>query len=109
MASAAHADAAGKRAYAKLVTPLDLVDWSVDDVGRFLWAVIREDEPDTRMPGEEPEPEVKSQYRVWYRDRWELWRDKSGSQMLGSEPSFELEDTAPHRIGYPRSSTCRVV
>ena len=70
-ASRAEQIALGDRAYAYVLSATDLVDWRLDEFGRFIWAVIREDEPDARVPGEAPS-ELRNQYRTWYRDRWEL-------------------------------------
>lgn len=78
------------RAYTYLLHPLDIVDWELDEFGRFLWAVVREDERSMREPGEE-RPESKFQYRVWRRDRWELWRKQNGTWMQVS--------SVPHAVG----------
>lgn len=81
----------GERAFAYLVSPLDVVDWSVDDRGAFRWVVLREDEPDQRGPGEMPE-RSGSRYRIRYPDHWELWvanRDRTSREtwvMIDSGP-----------------------
>lgn len=63
----------GIRTYSLLVSPLDLVDWALDEQGKFIWAVIREREPDTREPGQILD-DSRAQYRILRRDHWELWR-----------------------------------
>ena len=65
--------AAGDRPYSYHVPPQDVVDWSLDSHGRFRWVRIREQEPDQRDPTTGcTEPRI--QYRVWYPDRYEVWR-----------------------------------
>lgn len=71
--------AMGERSYTYLIPPQDLVDYRLDRFGKFVYAVIREDMPSSRMPGEEPEAS-QSQYRVWYTNRWELYRKAVDAQ-----------------------------
>lgn len=59
--------------YLRPILPFDLINWSIDECGSFRWVVIREDEPDERAPGQMWQ-KTNSQFRVWYPDRWELWR-----------------------------------
>ena len=66
----------GDRPYSYLVSPLALDDWLLDEQGRFIWAKIREVEPHSREPGQSI-TDIRFQYRVWYRDHWELWREKT--------------------------------
>jgi hypothetical protein len=63
----------GGRPYTYLIPPIDIVDWELDVFGRFRWAVVRENEPMSRTPGQQ-RGEVKSQYRVWGAEGWALWR-----------------------------------
>jgi len=84
----------GARAYTYLVTPLELVDWRLDEYGRFLWAVIAEAEPDARGPGGKPKRGAQ-RYRVWTRDSWELWgpsekRDRFNLVTSGKHPVGEV-------------------
>lgn len=88
----AEQQARGERTYAYLVSPLDLVDWLTDERGRFIWAVLREDEPIPREPGVEPDAQ-RSQYKIWRRDRWELWRHTD------SADRFSLFDSGPNPTG----------
>lgn len=64
----------GIRPYTYLVTPLSLVDWALDDRGRFLWAVIAESSDEQRAPGER-QKKSRMRYRVWTRDGWTLWTE----------------------------------
>jgi hypothetical protein len=70
--SVADQRAKGMRAYSYLISPLDLIDWSLDDKRQFIWANIREDAPDNRLPGQNYKS-PRNQYRIWYRDHWELY------------------------------------
>lgn len=66
----------GERAYSWLVNPLDLVDWQLDLQGRLSWARVREPD-DSKESHRGPSEGALSpwwQYRIWYRDSWELWR-----------------------------------
>lgn len=64
---------AGDRAWSYLLTPLDLVDWCLDERGRFVWVIVRESAPDLRSPGE-AYGEIGCQYRVWTQADWTLYR-----------------------------------
>lgn len=100
--------ARGERAYAYLVLPQDLVDWAVDDDGRFRWAVVAEAEPDDREPGEAVVhgsilsavggeiTRTQKQYRVWTRERWILYRKSDDG--TGQEKWTEY-DTDEHGLG----------
>lgn len=66
----------GDRTYSYLITPLELVDWELDDKGRFIWAKVREvdtSQDSWRSPTDET-LDTHWQYRVWHRDWWELFR-----------------------------------
>lgn len=89
-----HAMARGDRAYTYLLPPWDLVDWALDSRGVFRWAVIREDQPDQRSPGEDT-GERKDQYRVWYPDKWELYRE----DVDGQARSFKQAEKGEHPVG----------
>jgi len=86
----AHAAARGERAYTYLISPKDLEDWELDAFGRFIWAKVREDAPRDRFVGEKWR-EAKNQYRVWYRDHWELYRQ--------ADKEWAMVDSAPHPCG----------
>lgn len=83
-----HALANGQRAYSYLISPIDLVNWHFDDRG-LQWIQIRENMPQPRVPGETNQP-VVDQYRIWYRDHWELYQFTDG---------WVLADSAPHPVG----------
>ncbi len=70
----------GERPYTRLISPLQLEDWQLDDDGMFLWARITEPHLTQRTPWAAPNaPQV--QYRIWYsgkvtedgNGRWELY------------------------------------
>lgn len=71
--SLAEQQARGVRPYCYLVHPLDMVDWLLDENDNFVWVVIREPQPENRLPGQE-RGELGYQYRVWERDGWSLYR-----------------------------------
>jgi hypothetical protein len=106
--SKAQQEARGDRPYSYHLSPLDLVDWRLDEFRHWLWAVVREDMADERNPGEAP-TDQRSQYRVWYPDHWELWQPKVSTDGIPSMPgsaalsvmesSFELVGEAGHPVG----------
>ena len=62
----------GRRPYAYAVEAVDLLDWSVDRMGRLVWVVIRERQVDERAPLEVEKEPTSELVRIWYRDRWQL-------------------------------------
>lgn len=100
-ASRLEQEARGERAYTYLITPLDLVDWDLDDNGNFKWAVVHESPLVVRRPGIATErPKVRQRYRVWYPDHWVLWegRDTEG-QVEASEAKFRPIQMDVHDVG----------
>jgi hypothetical protein len=92
----------GERSYSQILTPLSLVDWNRDDFGSFVWAVVKEIAPDPRNPGDDTVDPVE-QYRVWYRDGWELYRGREGNITTGSK--YLLIDGDTHDVGEVPIST----
>ena len=96
--------AAAPQPYSYLVSPLDIVDWALDDRGEFVWLVHREDAPDTRSPGSAP-PKTRNQYRIWTRSETAVWRETEsgvslGSAFVASPDSFEqIGGTIAHGLG----------
>lgn len=90
---------AGIRPYSYLVTPLDLVDWRLDRYGQFEWIRIREPMPDTRGPLDSPLQVPRSQYRVWTREVWQLWRPVDWQSRSSSSEQFELAAGGSHGLG----------
>lgn len=90
--------AQGTRPHTVLVTPLDMVDWEIDDLGRFLWVVLAETAPDSRAPGQkQKKPALR--YRVWTRDSWAIWSD------VEKRGRFKPEAEGKHQIGEVPIST----
>lgn len=87
---------AGVRAYSYLVMPFDLTNWSLDEHGNFVWAIVREDAPDERDPGD-PDQGRQDQYRVWTRTDWQLWRCVQA--VAGTAAAWWLVDAGPNPIG----------
>lgn len=74
------------RPYFVAIDPRDVINWRieqrVDGKHEFLWAVIRHTEFVSAGPFDEAEFMVT--YKVWYKDRWELWgTDKTTSSHSG--------------------------
>lgn len=100
------------RPYSYIITPLELVDWRLDEVGEWVWAVIQEAAPDDRPPGVESRDTV-FQYRVWSRDSWELWRENQTPSSTNLAPQqqptasggFDLVASGPNPCGRVPIST----
>ena len=85
----------GERPYSYLFSPLQLVDWELDSFGQFVWARIAEPLYAPRMPWE-PQGASLTQYRVWYRDGWQVyWPKRDDKGNVGYEVEFEDE----HSLG----------
>jgi len=88
----------GERAYSYIVAPTQLVDWLLDRNGRFIWAVLREDMPEERSPGED-QPDRACRYRVWHPDRWELFEAVTVDGVAHSQSEWKLVATGAHSVG----------
>lgn len=71
----------GMRPYVTVYTPLDVVDWSLDRFGRFIFVRVREEAPDIGDPFKKRE-EPTYIYRTWTREGW-FTHDEDGAE-LGS-------------------------
>ena len=89
--------ARNERAYVSLYTPLDVINWSVDDLGQLNWIVLCERAPDTRSPGDEFDDAAPRRYKVWYRDRWELYEEVISDSRATAD--FALHSEGAHPVG----------
>ena len=79
--------------YIVRLSPLCVPDWGLDKYGNLLWAKVREgseDPDDFRDKAEKAE-----RYRVWYRDRWELY--EIGGE--GENRKARLVEEGEHPVG----------
>jgi len=65
--------------YAYILSPQALTNWMLDERGKFLWAVIKEEYIDESQKVDPfGDHEIKTRYRLWERDKWSVWEeDKS--------------------------------
>ena len=76
------------RPYAMVLSPLAVVDWAMGSDGKLLWALIEEDFFDNSNAFTEP---VSSRRRrLWQRDSWQLFEEKSGEVKLISQGENKL-------------------
>ena len=63
------------RPYVTTIVPERMVNWSLDRWGKPIFVVWEEDVPDIQDFKAERKEDYKEKpnYRVWYRDRWELY------------------------------------
>lgn len=81
----------GIRPYLTVYTPLDVVDWSMDGLGRYRWLRVQEDAPDEADPFA-LRLECKKRYRTWTTDEWFLHSEDgvllaTGVHGLGEVPA----------------------
>jgi carboxynorspermidine decarboxylase len=73
-------EAATDLPYCYLVSPLDLVDWRIDEDGQFDWVVIRCDDVDTRAPGQQMR-ELLNRYTVIDRETFRIFREQDSDSL----------------------------
>lgn len=95
--TAAQEQALGLRPYAKILTPLDIIDWKLDARGRIIWVVIREEYEPEREPGQELK-EKGYQYRVITRFGWEVWIEEK-SEGVNSKTEWKTLFSGVHGLG----------
>jgi hypothetical protein len=102
-ATRAQERASGRRPYARMVRPQDVVDWQPDGEGGFEWVVIREAHRAERT-FDQPYGRLEWRYRRWTAVGWELYRveeieddeDEDDVQRY----RYVLEDEGEHPVGY---------
>ncbi len=87
----------GRRPYSYAVRAEDLIDWDVDRRGRLVWVAVREVADQERQPLTSSSS-TTHHYRIWYRDRWELWVEVEGDDE-DEGPSYTQIDGADHPVG----------
>ncbi len=89
---------AGHRFFFESIPGANVVDWSVDENGALLWAII---EQNTIQPREEPggEAEGEVQYKVWTRKEWRLYEVNEASSQTGDTSTWTLVDSGGHDLG----------
>lgn len=68
----------GGNPYVHILHPANLLDWSLEDSGRFRWAIIAEELVTDDSPFERRLREER--YRLWTEEEWRLF-DGAGSQV----------------------------
>lgn len=82
----------GLKPYVYIVFPQDALDYEFGPDGKLNWIKIREW---FRAPAAHPREAQrgnKTRYRIWFRDRWELWektdeKDGVSERMVGTGPN----------------------
>jgi len=75
------------------VPPLNVWDWGLDRWGNLLWAKILETNADEGEFGKDSAGVMR--FRVWYRDRWELYE----VEQAGSGRKARKSDEGEHPVG----------
>ena len=88
----------GIRPYAYAVDTEDILNWRTGRDGRLEWIVLRESEDHERGPMEHGNGARTEMARVWFRDRWELYKAKQ-SEEKGEQASIELVAQGEHPCG----------
>ena len=76
------------RPYAVALSPLEVVDWSENSDGRLEWVLIEENYFDNSNVF--AEPQTGSRRRLWTRDKWQLFGERSGEVVLLDESRHDL-------------------
>lgn len=93
--SVADAKKSKGRVYAYTVTPLDVLDLSLNDDGELNWIKIREVSRDDSDPFEYT-GEAIEKVRVWTRDKWYLYAADSDNTIV---QKWGLEEEGTHGLG----------
>lgn len=86
---------AGIRPFMQYVPAASVIDWSVGGDGMLDWLVISQFASKPRTPG--VALETAQQYKVWYRDRWELFQIGNGAP--GQSREAQITDSGPNASG----------
>jgi len=78
----------GLRAFVRMISPLDLVDWEMDFYGKFKWIKIIEPAENNRTPYEQQDNKTGINYRIITRENWELYN-------VGERGTITLIDEGP--------------
>lgn len=79
--------------YMVRLSPRDVLDWGLDKYGRLLWVKVREGSEDA--DNFEKDTEEVERYRVWYKDRWELYEIRKEQ----SDKKASKIDEGEHPVG----------
>ena len=82
----------GMRPYVTIYTPLDIVDWSMDREGKYVFIRVMEEAPDITDPMEKRPAKKGFRYRTWTRNEWMIHDSngallESGKHGLGVVPA----------------------
>lgn len=97
----------GMRPYVTLIRPLELIDWEVDQFGRFVWVRVIECDPSTYRLRPGAVKSARRIYRTWFRDHWELEGEAYDKDEGHEEPEtagcpycgHECEGSGPNPLG----------
>jgi hypothetical protein len=63
----------GIRPFLKMILPMHLLDWAIDDFGKFLWVKIEVPVFEESRTFKEKVDGAERRFLIWNRDGWELW------------------------------------
>lgn len=84
------------KAYAYVVNPEDMLDYSFDDQGQLNWILIRETYRNDTDPFCIDDIETKERFRLWTRESWFLIEEREISK---KKRVYEIVDKGEHRLG----------
>lgn len=76
------------------IDPQNVLDWGLDEFGNLKWIKLCECEADGDT-FDEGKDEV-DKYRIWYKDRWELWEIRKEE---GGDKKAMLVEEGQHPVG----------
>ena len=88
----------GAKTYAYIVSPVDMLDYSLDDEGELNWILIQETFRNDADPFDTKNGEVKVRYRLWTRREMMLIEEVE-TQKKKKEKTYEITDYVAHNLG----------
>ena len=86
----------GVRTYAYIVSPIDMLDYSLDDEGELNWILIQETYRNDADPFDVKNGEVSTRYRLWTREEMILFAEDKSSK---KKKKYKVIDYVAHKLG----------
>lgn len=94
----------GIRPYLKLVLPMNLLDWSIDEFGEYEWVKIEVPPVENRSFHQKLDGAERN-FLIWTRTNWELWQvidipgeDKIATKLSEGDSPASIRGTVPFAI-----------
>ena len=88
---------AAVKTYAYIVSPVDMLDYSLDDEGELNWILIQETYRNDENPFDEKSGDVRVRYRLWTRSTMTLFEEDATAGK--KKPRYIITDYVNHDLG----------